>query len=68
MSYWFGCRVFEVGIDLEPGRWQLEGPYASSQEAKTAQADAREPGLKVSEVFTAQSSSEAMKLLELDSR
>ena len=67
MSYWFGCRAMESKTDSIPGRWLLEGPFSSSQEAETARANAPEPDMKVSSLVFANSSAEAMKILDPES-
>ncbi|WP_188014963.1 hypothetical protein [Vibrio harveyi] len=65
MSYWFGSRVFDPAIDLEPCEPKVFGPYSSREQAKLKKSEDRLPDdTHQTEIFEASSEQEANKIIE----
>lgn len=66
MSYWFGYRVFDKRIDLQPGWEILKGPYESYDAAKADKLSFRGSDLQKTSISPADSKDEAIKKMEFE--
>jgi len=64
MSYWFGYRVFDKTIDLQPGGEILKGPYESYDAAKADKLSFRGSDLQKTSIYPADSKEEATKKMK----
>lgn len=63
LSYWFAYRVYQKGIDLEPGTPVLEGPFKSYESAKQEKESIRGSDMQKTSIFPADSKEKAEEKL-----
>lgn len=66
MSYWFGYRAYEKGIDIIPGAGILEGPFDSYDAAKREKESIRGNDIQKTSIFAAEDKERAYAKLVLE--